>query len=227
MSFKRVILPSIRFEAEDLTNAMSSIGFRLGGKPLKDNPNIEDVLVSASIEGILKPDYRVLSLLVDWVSVHGHAVNVDRLSKVIPSLENALVRAFWVAVARWQKRDPRWRKIAKMRVSGRLDLLEQGTDFLVSKHGEDERFKGTCLRVPRFTLRERREDILLPEHLASKNKNYFYRILIGPTYRADMWAYVDEHPDAEAANVARACYGSFTTAWTVKSDWLLLKKKAA
>lgn len=227
MSFKRVLLPATLLQGEALTAALLSLGFRLGGEPSSSlhSFNIEDTLLAASIEGCLKPDYRVLSLLVDWISIHSHAVNVDRMARVILTLENQRVRAFWIAVARWQKIDSRWKKISKLRVAGRVDLLEVGTDFLISKHGEDDRFKGTCLRVPKLTLRERKEDILTPEALARRHKGYYYRILIGPTYRADMWAYLDERPTAATAEIARAAYGSFTTAWEVKRDWAVLSSR--
>ena len=51
---------------------------------------------------------------------------------------------------------------------------------------------------------------------------YRYRVLIGPSYRADMWATLDREPGLSAAELARRSYGSFATAWKVKQDWALL-----
>jgi hypothetical protein len=47
------------------------------------------------------------------------------------------------------------------------------------------------------------------------------RILIGPTYRADMWSALDDDSQLSAAELARRTYGSFATAWHVKQDHAL------
>jgi len=47
---------------------------------------------------------------------------------------------------------------------------------------------------------------------------------MGPSYRADMWAELDQDPSLSAAKLARRAYGSFATAWHVKQDWEVLKR---
>jgi hypothetical protein len=49
--------------------------------------------------------------------------------------------------------------------------------------------------------------------------------MIGPTYRADMWAALDTDPDQSAAELARRTYGSFATAWHVRRDFGLLNRR--
>jgi len=56
---------------------------------------------------------------------------------------------------------------------------------------------------------------------------YRRRILLGPTYRADMWAELDANPSLSAAELARRTYGSFATAWHVRQDWAVLAGTAA
>jgi hypothetical protein len=215
MSFKRIFSPHVILQDQLLTSALIGIGFRFGGKKPEVSPNIEDALFYASIEGLKKSDYRLLSLFMDWLSLHSQMVNVDRLTQLVVGHQEARFWTFWGAIAQWQKPDPRWKKLAGIAGSQRQDLLEFGTDFLVSKHGEDERFLGTCLRVPKLTLRERKDDVLTPEELAAIHRSYYFRLIIGPTYRADMWAYLESSPNAESSDVARFAYGSFSTAWEV------------
>jgi len=64
--------------------------------------------------------------------------------------------------------------------------------------------------------------ILLPEELARRHRVYRFRMMMGPTYRADMWATLDADPGISVADLARRTYGSFATASQVKHDWKLL-----
>jgi len=77
--------------------------------------------------------------------------------------------------------------------------------------------------VPGGILRDRKGDVLTPTELARIHGGYGRRILLGPSYRADMWAELDREPGLSAAELARRAYGSFATAWRVKRDWDLLK----
>ena len=104
----------------------------------------------------------------------------------------------------------------------RIDLLRSGTDFQLRRRGEDPRFLETGLCVPAGVLRDRRRDVLAPVKLAKRHETYRFRILMGPSYRADMWATLEHDPQLTAAQLARRTYGSFATAWHVKQDWELL-----
>jgi len=46
--------------------------------------------------------------------------------------------------------------------------------------------------------------------------------MIGPAYRADMWAALEDDPTLSAASLARKTYGSFATAWHVRRDFGVL-----
>ncbi len=226
MSFKREIQPSVKFDSDELTSALISIGIKLKGKRRSKYYIIEDVIFSASIEGIIEEDYRVLSLLTDWISIHGRMINVDRLVKLVAGCSFEIVRRYWKAIAEWQSTDHRFDKMLKgARISGKGDLLVTGTDFMIRKNGEDERFKNSVLRVPRLTLRERLGDICTPEELSRINHLYRYRLIIGPSYRADLWAMLTDNGEQTPTELARSTYSSFATAWGVKRDFQIFSTK--
>lgn len=221
MSFKRLTSPRVALEGEALTSALVGIGMALAAKPLR-NPNIEDTLLAASIEGMEQDDRRVLALLMTWLEVHADWINADRLTALVACHPGERVRAFWSAVAQWLGKDRRFARLAKAYQGPRLDLLKTGTDFHLHRSGEDSRFAGGPMRVPAGILRNRRGDVLTPQELARRHNAYRRRILLGPSYRADMWAELDQDPNLSAAELARRSYGSFATAWHVKRDWEVL-----
>ncbi|MGZ3696373.1 MAG: hypothetical protein ACXVBL_18995, partial [Bdellovibrionota bacterium] len=159
--------------------------------------------------------------LVDWLSIHVDRVNVDRLTKLVSELPHKPVRAFWAGIAHWQRTDPRMKKLLKAHRGPRVDLIPDGGDFLIQRNGEDERFAGSPLRIAAKSLRQRDADILGPAELAKRHAAYRYRMMIGPTYRADMWAVI-ELGERNPAALARATYGSWPTAFYTLRDWTAL-----
>ena len=81
--------------------------------------------------------------------------------------------------------------------------------------------------MPTGILRHRPADVLTPVELARIHGPYRRRIMLGPSYRADMWAELDADPSLSAADLARRTYGSFATAWNVKQDWKVLAEVVA
>ena len=221
MAFKRTLGPSAPLHGEALTTAMVGIGMNFAASPAL-NPNIEDTLLAASVEGLEHEDYRVLAVLVSWLEIHPAWINADRLTTLAAQHPSGRVRAFWSAVGAWLAKDRRFARLARIYHGPRLDLLASGTDFHLRRSGEDPRFNGGPLRVPGKVLRDRKADILTPAELAQRHRTYRRRILLGPSYRADMWAELEADPALPAAELARRTYGSFATAWHVKHDWQLL-----
>jgi hypothetical protein len=190
----------------------------VGGEGSRD-PNIEDTLLFASIEGMERGDLRVLALFVTWFGVHSGRVNADRLTRLVGLQQTKRVRAFWSALARWRAADRRFARLAGGYRGPRVDLLPVGTDFQVARHGEDPRFAGSNLRAPANVLRDRPSDVLSPAELTKRHAAYRWRLVIGPTYRADMWAALEREPTLSAAGLARRTYGSFATAWQTRRDF--------
>lgn len=221
MAFTRRPGPTTAPEAEQLTAAMVSIGMRFAARADVE-ANVEDTLYFASVEGIDQGDLRVLAVLVTWFGVHHARVNVDRLTKLVRDRGTPRVRALWSALATWQANDRRYARLAALHDGDRVDLLTTGTDFQVRRHGEDARFAGTCLRVPANVLRDRPEDVLSPEALARRHAAYRQRVIMGPSYRADLWAALAAQPRSSAAELARGTYASFASAWQVKRDFAIV-----
>ncbi len=222
MAFRRRVSPAKLAEGVDLTNALVGIGMQLATRPKVTHPNLEDTLLAASIEGLERDDLRVLSILVTWISVHSAWINADRLVRAVTNQSSRRVRAFWASIGRWLEKDRRLARLKALHKGRRIDLLRVGTAFQIKRKGEDPRFRKAPLRVPAGILRDRKKDVLLPSLLAKRHPTYKCRVLMGPSYRADMWAALESDPDLSAADLARKTYGSFATAWQVKRDWEML-----
>ena len=218
MGFSRVVTPVV-LEQDALTAAMIGIGMRFVGAAEAD-VNIEDTLFAASVQAMDRDDLRVLAVLVTWFGVHHPRVNADRMTK-LAGAGSRRVRGLWSALAAWQARDRRFARLVEE--GERLDLLATGTEFQIRRHGEDTRFVGTGLRVPANVLRDRERDVMAPSELACRHAAYRYRIIMGPSYRADLWAAIERNPRLTAAELARAAYGSFASAWQVKRDFELVR----
>ena len=221
MAYRRTTAPRKLYEGYELTTAMAAIGIGFAAES-RGESDIEDTVVSASIEGLERDDLRVLAVLATWIDVHHHWLNADRLVRATRTLASERTRAFWTAVAQWKAGDRRLRRLAGLYEGARIELLRTGNEFQVKRRGEDQRFSETCLRAPAGVLRSRASDVLTPAQLAKHHRAYHYRVLIGPSYRADMWAALESDPTMTPTELARRTYGSFATAWQVKQDWQLL-----
>ena len=221
MAYKRAVAPPDLLRGHALTAAMVGIGMNFAAEPTME-PNIEDTLVSASVEGMEGDDLRVLAVLVTWLDVHHPWINADRLVRATHTLQSHRARAFWAAIGAWLEKDRRLARLTRLHRGKRICLLRTGTAFQLGRRGEDPRFEGTPLLAPAGVLRDRTADALTPEELARRHLGYHYRVFIGPTYRADMWAVLERDPTLTPTELARRTYGSFATAWQVKQDWQLL-----
>lgn len=204
-----------------MTSAMAGIGCAFSARP-HPGSNIEDTLFGAAMEGLEGNDFRLLSVLTTWLEAHSAWINADRLTHLAADADSPRVRAYWGAVGRWLAKDRRFARMEKSHIGPALDLLPEGTTFHLARKGEDPRFAGGPLRVPAGILRDRPGDVATPAALARIHPAYRHRILLGPSYRADMWADLEQNPGLSAAELARRNYGSFATAWQVKRDWKLL-----
>lgn len=169
-------------------------------------PNIEDTLLAASIEGMEHDDIRVLSALTTWLGVHHQRVNADRLIRIISARKEQRVLAYWAAIAHWLNGDRRLVRLSELAPTQRTHLLRTGSAFQLKRRGEDLRFEGSALVVPQGVLREREADVLAPQELAARHRVYFQRVQMGPSYRADLWALLESEPSLSPAELARRGY---------------------
>jgi hypothetical protein len=224
MVFSRSLAPSETPDRYALTAAMVGIGMELAA-PAAPDPNIEDTLLFASAAAMDGSDLRILALLVSWFGIHHAWVNADRLTRLVATRGSERVRALWAALAHWQAKDRRYARLAGRHRGPRLDLVA-GTEFQIRRHGEDARFAGSGLRVPANLLRDRPGDVASPEALVRRHRAYRWRITMGPSYRADCWAALEADPQLSAAALARRAYASFATAWQVKRDFAIVRRRS-
>jgi hypothetical protein len=221
MAFRRSC-PEPRPAAEVLTARMVGIGMNFAAKPERD-ADLDSTLVHASQLGMDEGDLRVLSVLTSWLGVHHAHVNADRLVRLATADTSQRVRAYWAATALWLMKDRRFARLNSSYGGPRVDLLFVGTDFQLKRRGEDPRFIGSKLKVPAGTLRDRDDDVLSPVALARQHAGYRNRLLMGPTWRADVWTVIERAPELTVAEVARKASCSFATAWQVVQDFKLLR----
>ncbi len=236
MSFRRELLPDQFKTGSELDNDLHAIGINISCERITVDPNIEDTLIAATLEGLNKNDGRIMGLVVDWIFLYSLRINVDRLSKVLMALthpQKDAVIVFFSAIAQSLSKDSRFKKITSF-YNGRrrnyLSLFPKGpdkydpTDFLIQKNGEDGRFKETCLRVPKKVLRHRPTDIFLPDVIAKRHMGFRYRIMMGASYRADLWALLRRDATRSAYEIAKRAYCSYETARQAKRDYIILKR---
>jgi len=222
MGFSRATAPEPTITPDELTSRMVGIGMNFAAKPQVD-ADLEGTLVHASVAGMVDGDLRVLGVLTTWLGVHHAHVNADRLVRLVSAHPSQRVRAFWAAIAKWLARDRRLARLASAHVGAPIDLLPTGTAFQIARHGEDERFVESPLRAPRGALRDRPQDVLPPEELVRRHAGYRNRVLMGPSFRADVWTVLEKAPGLSVADVARRASCSFATAWQAVRDFRLLR----
>jgi len=222
MAFRRATAPEVMPAPDELTARMVGIGMNFAAAAQPD-ADIEGTLVFASALGMDDGDLRVLAVLTTWLGIHHAHVNADRLVRLVGAHPSARVRAYWAASATWLAKDRRFARLADAHTGGPIDLLPTGTAFQLERRGADPRFVGGALRVPNGTLRDRAADVLTPEALVRRHAGYRNRVLMGPSFRADVWTALERAPDLSIAEVARQAACSFATAWQATQDYRLLR----
>jgi hypothetical protein len=218
MAYRRSALPAPKADDATLTANMIGIGMLFAGEG-NPNPNIEDTLLHASAAAMEGDDFRVLSVLCTWLGVHAERVNADRLVRVVSAQASPRIRVFWAAFAHWQCKDRRFHRLRRLHRGPRVDLLSVGQDFQLKRFGEDVRFEGGPLRVDAKTLRQRLSDVMSPGELAKVHAAYRWRMIIGPTYRADLWAALQDDSTLSVSDLARKARSSIGTASEVRRDF--------
>lgn len=212
-----------------LDAALRGIGARIGSAQASERTADIELTLVAAVERALPRDYRVLGVLLAWLAEHQARVNVPRLRRMVRrGSPEPLVRAFWSAVATWLKvQDIRWRPLEHVYQGKPLDLDDpEVTRIQLERVGPDPRFVGSALRVYAKLLRSRPQDVDTPEQLAARHPAYRRRIEMGPSYRADVWSVLEQHPDATAAQVARQVGCAYETARATVEDFRLWTRAA-
>ena len=217
-----------------LDRDLQSIGFNLSGKQKSADPNIESSIICASIEAVNHKDNRIGGLLVNWLTIHYLRINADRLTKFIFSLsdmEYKFVKIFWCANAqRLFAKDQRFKRLSGLYTKPRINFADRfsktkkATNMLIKMKGEDERFKKTCIRVPKGYFSDRPQQIFPVPVVAKNHLTYRHRLMMGASYRADLWALLTKYPHLSAYALGKKADCSYRTAYIAKRDYSILKK---
>ena len=236
MSYSRPVLPESFPEGSALECALYGMGVMISADKRVPDPNIEDTLISAVREELLHGGSRVLALATDWIEVHRDRINVDRLTRALESLSGeGNVKIYFTALAQWLvKSDRRFARLAHLYKGERRTFLSLPPDapfsdltgLLVTRAGgEDPRFANTCLKVPLGTIRRRPgKHILSAKELCKLHAPFRFRVMMGPSYRADLWAIYHQDPSLSAYEAAKRAYSSYETARQVKQDFELVRR---
>jgi len=145
----------------------------------------------------------VLAVLTTWLGVHHSHVNADRLARLVHAHPSARLLAYWSAVATWLDKDRRLARLVAAYAGPPVDLLPTGTAFQIQRRGADERFALSALRTSNGTLLDRAADVLSPEGVIRHHAGYRNRVLMGPSFRADVWPVLEQAPELPIAELAR------------------------
>jgi len=165
--------------------------------------DIEQTIASAIHAAAIRRN-QALGLVPDWLGLHAARVIVPRLQGFIAN-RDGLEGALWSAIGHWLgQRDVRWHAMARIYDGPRLELGDPASSRNASSTiGEDPRFAGSALRVPRGALASRTEKIASELELVARHAVYRQRVMFGPTVRADLWVEIDRKADTTAAELAR------------------------
>lgn len=222
MAFSRASSLEEMPQADELSARLVGIGMNFAAKAQSD-ADIENTILHASVLGMNEGDLRVLAVLTTWLGVHHSHINADRLIRLVSAHPSERVHAYWAAIATWLKKDRRLARLTGAYEGPPIELLPTGTAFQITRRGEDARFVDSPLLAPNGSLRDRPEDVLSPEMLVRRHAGYHNRVLMGPSFRADVWTVLEKAPGLSVADVARRASCSFATAWQTLQDFRLLR----
>ena len=205
---------------DDIPSMLAGIGCNLNAFPVV-NADIEYTLYKSSQEALEHLDFRTLSLIVHWIDVHESIVNVPRLKRLLQK-STIETQRLWRAIAEWRQEQHKWQSLLRSKAPvERWELLPVGTDFQISRKGEDPRFMDTDLRIPNGLLPIREGDVLSPKHLIQHHLTYANRVRFGVCLRADLWTQLEIEPNLSVVHLAKRVGCAFASAWEVKRDFEL------
>ena len=105
--------------------------------------------------------------------------------------------------------------------ASRFTLLPVGTAFQIQRKGEDPRFEGSALCIPKGVFRVRKGDVLSKKQLVAFHRTYANRIRFGVCLRADLWSLLEEDGTRTPAQLAKILGCAFASAWEIKQDFML------
>lgn len=151
--------------------------------------DLEETLILSAYEA--ENDFRLLSLLATWITVHGEYVIVEKFFKKLkefekyrgstPTVLNLLAAvAVEAGSSKWKK----WITCSSQKPEYPVNeaLLKSSIEY----QGYNEDLASYGILVPAKFLRIRTEDVFSIEELAKNNRQYRNRLIYGASWRADI-----------------------------------------
>ena len=186
-----------------------------------ESVDIEGVLVDAIVSIGRQENQRLLSLLLTWVSIHGSAVIIEKLMKILrrqssagdPVHYAALLAKYAVSVGHM-----RWGILTKFAPTrsiliGPSDLAES----LLKIRGEEEWASNSGFAVPKGSTTINPKWVISPNSLAQLNQQYKNRLIYGAQWRADIITAI-ERGAKTPTEISRMCGASYEPCHRVLSE---------
>ncbi|MGK5084477.1 hypothetical protein WDW37_14375 [Bdellovibrionota bacterium FG-1] len=165
-----------------------SLGLKLKNLSLLENADLEETLIHAAFEA--KTDFRTLSILLSWITVHADYVIVEKFLKKIKLFEkiHGVNRVLDLMAAHAViNGSHKWKKAIRTHVKRPEfpvdpELLKTSIEF----QGADDTLKKFGILIPKKLLRIRTSDVLQPAELSTINPQYRNRLLFGASWRSDI-----------------------------------------
>lgn len=207
-------------------HALTAIGFRLAGAETdsgdRGNADIESTLLE--VIGTFPEDYRIASVLMSWIKVHGNHVIVEKLAKLRDRAGKEAGQSFlWMTpVAAWAVECGfyKWRKLVQ-KETGPVYLYDpEVSESAILRKGPLPWLEPLGFRVPRDSLRIRDADVLTPRELIQINLQYKNRYIFGASWRADIITAI-QNGITTPMEISRAVGCSYEPAHRISRDYIL------
>lgn len=189
--------------------------------------DIEETLIEAAYAA--QTDFRLLSVLATWITVHGDYVVVEKFFKKVKAFEKYKGRCSVINLLAAQATSVGFHKWKKWITTSPSDpeypvkpsLLKGSIEY----QGPNEDLISYGVLVPKSFLRIRKADVLTQEELAKENLQYRNRLLFGCSWRAEIVSAIEsgiENPSA----ISRTIGCSYEPAHRVSKEYLLARRVA-
>lgn len=207
-------------------HALITIGFRLVSTEVAhikpERVDIESTLLD--VIGTFTEDYRVASVLMSWIKVHGNHVIVEKLIKLHGKASNETGHSFsWMTlVAAWAVECGyyKWRKLIK-KENGPIYLYDpEVSESAILRKGLMPWLEPLGFRIPQNSLRIREADVLTPKELIQFNPQYRNRYIFGASWRADIITAI-QNGVTTPMEISRVVGCSYEPAYRISRDYML------
>ncbi|MBI2606730.1 MAG: hypothetical protein HYW49_11695 [Deltaproteobacteria bacterium] len=178
-----------------INQKMWFIGFRIGytsddhalSSFDRASVDIERTLIDAAYEA--RSDFRILSVLMSWIKVHGEYVIVEKFFKFAKHEQdkrghNPVINgiAVWGTLCKQTK----WARYVSRSPEDEYLVDPELTDLSAEFRGYKQDWLRLGVKVPLKMIRIREDDVFSPKELVQGNLQFRNRLIIGSAWRSDI-----------------------------------------